>query len=123
MPTLFVGAGVGFGALVLAFLLSWFLCWRSNRLEFLMPELLDAPTSLTAQATRDRAVALGLVREAPQLVTATLAYVATVNQLMAQGLSLVQANSLLKVRSEGALYSFVGMSATRVASERQALLK
>ena len=123
MPTLLVGAGVGFGALVLSFLLSWFLCWRSNRLNFLMPDLLNSPTSLIAQSTRDRAVVLGLVREAPQLVTATLAYVATVNQLMAQGFTRAEANKRLKVRKRGKLYSFVPMSATSVAAEREALLK
>ena len=123
MPTLFVGAGVGLGALLLAFLLSWFLCWRSNRLEFLMPELLNSPTSLIAQSTRDRAVVLGLVREAPQLVTATLAYVATMNQLMSQGLTREEANKRLRLSKRGKLHSFVPMSATSVAAEREALLK
>ena len=118
-----MGAGVGFGALVLTFLASWFVCWRSNRLEFLMPQLLDAPSSLTAQTTRDRAVALGLVRQAPQLVTATLAYVALVNQLMAQGLTLAEANRRLRLRKRGKLHTFVPMSATSVAAEREALLK
>ena len=86
-------------------------------------QLLNAPSSLTAQTTRDRALALGLVRQAPQLVTATLAYVATVNQLMAQGLTLAEANRRLRLRKRGKLHTFVPMSATSVAAEREALLK
>jgi len=97
--------------------------WKPDRQTFVLPEMLDAPTWLIAQAARERAAELGYGSQAQELVTNTLAYVATANQLMTQGLSLVQANSLLRVQRDGALYSFVSSEATRVASERQALLK
>ena len=118
-----VAVGVVFAAVLSLALLLWFTCWRPTRFTFIMPDLLDAPPSLIANAARDRAVALKRARQASQLVTNTLAYAATANQLIAQGLTLVQANKLLQVRPEGELYSFVPMSATRVASERQALIK
>jgi len=118
-----VGVGVVFAAVLSLALVLWFVCWRPTRLTFVMPELLDAPPGLIANAVRDRAVILKRPRQAPDLVTNTLAYVATANQLVAQGLTLVQANALLQVRPEGDVYSFVPMFATRVAAERQALLK
>ena len=123
MQVYLVAVGIVFAVVLSLALLLWFTCWRPTRFTFVMPELLDAPPSLIANAVRDRAVVLKRTRQAPQLVTNTLAYAATANQLMAQGLTLVQANKLLQVRPEGELYSFVPMSATRVASERQALIK
>jgi hypothetical protein len=98
-------------------------CWRTSRLEFLMPELLDAPSSLIAQTTRDRAIALGFERQASLLVTNTLAYVALANQLVAQGLTRGQADARLRVQKNGKVWTFVPMSATSVAAERQGLLK
>ena len=101
VPTLIVGLALIFASgFALTFLL-WITLWRPTRLDFLMPELLDAPSNLIAQTTRARAVAMGHSRQARRLATNTLAYVSTVNQLMAQGLSLVQANARLQVRPEG----------------------
>jgi len=123
--TLLAGVGIICAIVVVLAILSWIAwaaCLLPGRHEFLMPDLFDAPPSLVAKATRDRAVALGLELQATELVTSTLAYTATVNQLVAQGLSLEQANLRLQVMKRGDVYSFVGMSATRVAAEREALL-
>ena len=125
MVTLLVGLGIICAiTMVLAIIawISWAACLRPGQHDFLMPDLLDAPPSLVAKATQDRAVALGLEAQAADIVTATLAYKTTATQLMAQGLTFEEANVRLQVTKRGELYSFVAAPDTRVAVEREALL-